>query len=72
MDNTFEAKLRALCIAYDNENGTHPETVYEGLSVFEFFMNGGVNGTTKLCDGYLKDAWDASDRWRRGEFKTSD
>lgn len=66
--NTFEGELRALCIAYDNEYGTYPENEHEGLSVFEFFMDNGVNIVTEPDNEYLKGAWDASDRWRNGEF----
>ena len=72
MDNTFKAKLRALCIAYDNEYGTYPENAFEGMSVFDFFMERGIDETTEPDNKYLKDAWDAADRWRNGEFSTTD
>lgn len=72
MDNKFEDKLRALCIAYDNEHKAYPEHEYEGLSVFDFFMEAGIDEATEPDNKYLKDAWDASDRWRNGEFSTTD
>ena len=72
MPATFEAKLRALCIAYDNEHEAYPEHEYEGLSVFDFFVMNGIDETTKFNNKYLKDTWDATDRWRNGEFSTTD
>lgn len=72
MPATFEAKLRALCIAYDNEYGAYPESDLEGLAIFDFFVMNGIDETTKFNNKYLKDTWDATDRWRNGEFSTTD
>jgi len=53
----FESKLRSLCIAYDNENGAYPESDYEGLSLFEFFIEEGVGETPEFNGEFLKDRW---------------
>lgn len=68
MSTIFEDKLRALCIAYDNEYRTFPEHEHGGLSIFEFFIKNGIDVDAEPDNDYLQDAWGASDRWRKGEF----
>ncbi len=34
------AELKALCIAYDRKVGSWPESKWEGLSVFEYVLDG--------------------------------
>lgn len=69
-DAEFKDKLRALCIAYDNENGAFPDTQYEGLSLYEFFMEVGVVDMPEFVGTSLEDAWNGSDEWRAAGRKT--
>lgn len=57
IESIFELNLRALCIAYDNENGAYPESDYEGLAIFEFFMEEGVGKVPEFAGGFLEDRW---------------
>jgi len=41
----FEAKLEALCRAYDAHYGSYPEIEFQGLSLYEFFL-------ARLGEGY--------------------
>jgi hypothetical protein len=71
--NIFESKLRALCIAYDNENGAYPESDYEGLSLFEFFMEEGVGEIPEFNGEFLKDRWNSVlDGWKAGRLGCSE
>lgn len=38
-------RLRELCLAYDREVGTYPESEYEGLALLLFSENGTSNGS---------------------------
>ena len=42
MNEEFKHKLRGLCIAYDAKNGAYPESCYQGLAIYEFFIKNGI------------------------------
>lgn len=59
VNESFVCKLRALCIAYDNKYGEYPENAYEGLSLFEFFLENGVVELPTFNSKHHRRAWEA-------------
>lgn len=59
MNNTksFETKLRALCIAYDNKYGEYRESSYEGMALFEFFVKNGCEESPTFAKEHCEHWW---------------
>ena len=72
LPKNFQTELRALCIAYDNECGEYPENGYEGMSVFEFFLENNYKKSPTFITKHCEYAWNEMEKRIEQHKKRSD